>query len=43
MAKKICTKCDGNGFYFDDNGNEVNPCDAPGCGGDGFIETDEDE
>lgn len=39
MARKICSKCDGNGWYVDDDGNEVSPCNEPGCDGDGFIGT----
>lgn len=41
MGSEICQKCDGNGWYVDDNFNEVNPCDGEGCGGDGWISTDD--
>jgi hypothetical protein len=39
MGKKICPSCDGEGWYVDDEGKEVNPCDYEGCDGDGFVVT----
>ena len=41
MAQEICTKCNGDGWYFNDDNEEVNPCDGPGCDGDGFVEVPE--
>lgn len=40
MGQMICPKCDGNGWYVDDNGNEVNPCDQPAAAATALSTTD---